>query len=54
MFSADSTAMNYSLIKAKAQEVANMYRVRLTLIRHDDSASKGYRLRKIVPQKEAS
>jgi hypothetical protein len=54
MFSADSDAMKYGTIKAKSQEVANMYRVRLTLIDHNDSGSKGYRLKTIVPQKEAS
>jgi hypothetical protein len=54
MFRAHSTAMKYAVIKAKAQEVANMYRVRLTLINHDKSASQSYRLKKILPQKEAS
>lgn len=54
MFRADSNAMKYAVIKAKAQEVANMYRVRLTLINHDSGASKSYRLKKITPQKESS
>jgi hypothetical protein len=52
MFSADSTAMKYKVIKAKAQEVANMFRVRLTLINHDDSGFKGYGLKTITPLKE--
>jgi len=54
MFTADSTAMKYDVVKAKAQEVANMYRVRLTLIDHHATASKPYRLKKITPQKETS
>lgn len=52
MFRADSTAMKYAAILAKAQEVANMYRVRLTLIDHTKTSAKPYRLRKIKPQKE--
>ena len=54
MFSADSTAMKYAVIKAKAQEVANMYRLRLTLIDHHTSSSEPYRLKKIIPEKEPS
>ena len=54
MFRADSTAMKYAVIKAKAQEVANMYRVRLMLIDHTGTGSKPYRLKKITPHKEAS
>ncbi len=52
MFSADSTAMKYKTIKAKAQEVSDMYRVRLTLIGHDENRSKGYKMRTIAPRKE--
>ena len=52
MFSADSEAMKYKTIKAKAQEVSNMYRVRLKLIGHDEDSSKGYKIRTIAPQKE--
>jgi hypothetical protein len=54
MFSADSTAMKYSVIKAKAQEVANMYRVRLTLIDHNASKTQPYSLEKIRPRSEPS
>jgi hypothetical protein len=52
MFSADSTAMKYKTIRAKAQEVSNMYRVRLKLIGHDEDSSKGYDIRTIAPRKE--
>lgn len=52
MFAADSTAMKYETIKAKAQEVSDMYRVRLTLIGHDEDSSKGYKIRTIAPRKE--
>jgi hypothetical protein len=52
MFAADSTAMKYKTIKAKAQEVADMYRVRLTLIGHDQDHSKGYKIRTITPKSE--
>lgn len=52
MFSADSTAMKYKTIKVKAQEVSDMYRVRLTLIGHDEERSKGYNIRTIAPRKE--
>ncbi|MEK7404944.1 MAG: hypothetical protein AAB225_07535 [Acidobacteriota bacterium] len=52
MFRADSTAMRYDAIKAKAQEVANMYRVRLTLFDHHSTGSKPYRMKQITPQKE--
>jgi hypothetical protein len=52
MFSADSTAMKYKTIKAKAQEVSDMYRVRLKLIGHDEDSSKGYKIRPIAPRKE--
>jgi len=52
MFSADSTAMKYKTIKAKAQEVSDIYRVRLKLIGHDEDSSKGYKIRTIAPRKE--
>jgi len=53
MFRADSTAMKFGVLRAKAQEVANMYRVRLTVISRGGSASDHpYRLRKIAPQTE--
>ena len=52
MFAADSTAMRYKTIKAKAQEVADMYRVRLKLIGHDRDRSKGYKIRAITPRSE--
>lgn len=52
MFNADSEAMKYKTIKAKAQEVSDMYRVRLKLIGHDEKDSKGFKLRTITPRKE--
>jgi hypothetical protein len=53
MFSADSAAMKYKTIKAKAQEVSDMYRVRLKLIGHGEGSSEGYTLRTIVPRRES-
>jgi hypothetical protein len=53
MFRTDSEAMKYDIIKAKAQEVSEMYRVKLTLIRHSKSSSKKYRLRTILPRKKS-
>ena len=44
--------MRHKVIKAKTLEVANMFRVRLTLINHEDNGSKGYRLKTITPVKE--
>ncbi len=52
MFSADAHAMKYDAIKAKAQEVADMYRVRLTLIDRKGSGNNEYRLEKVKPRKE--
>lgn len=52
MFTADSTTMKYKVIKAKAQEVADMYRVKLTLIGHDEDRSDGYKIRTISPRQE--
>jgi len=52
MFQADSEAMKYKTIKAKAQEVSDMYRVKLTLIGHDEDSSKGYNIKAIAPRKE--
>lgn len=48
MFSADSTAMKHKVLKAKTQELANMFGVRLTFIDHD-SGPKSYSLETIVP-----
>ena len=52
MFAFDSEAMKYRAIKAKAQEVSDMYRVRLTLIDHDEDREKGYKIREINPRVE--
>jgi len=52
MFAADSTAMKYKTIKAKAQEVSNLYRVKLKLIGHDKEDSKSYTIKTIAPRKE--
>jgi hypothetical protein len=49
MFSADSTAMKHRVLKAKAQELANMFSVRLTFIDHNESGPKAYSLYKIAP-----
>jgi hypothetical protein len=54
MFRADSTAMRYGAVKAKAQEVADMYRVALTLIDHNGAPPGEYRLKKLKPRKEPS
>ena len=53
MFATDSDAMKYDIIKAKAQEVSEMYRVKLTLIRQSKSSSKKYRLRTVSPRKKS-
>lgn len=52
MFNADSDAMKYKTIKAKAQEASDMYRVKLTLIGHDQDNSKGFTIKSIAPRKE--
>jgi hypothetical protein len=44
MFKADSTAMKYKTIKAKAQEVSDMYRVRLKLVGHEGDSPRGYKM----------
>ena len=53
MFRKDSAAMKYDTVRAKAQEVADMYRVRMTLIDHKKIGDKDYRLEKIRPRREA-
>ncbi len=52
MFAADSEAMKYKTIQAKAQEVSDMYRVKLTLIGHKEDSAKCYNLKTIAPRKE--
>jgi hypothetical protein len=52
MFQADSEAMKYKTIKAKAQEVSDMYRVKLTLFGHDEDNAKHYNIKSIAPRKE--
>lgn len=52
MFRADSDAMKYETIKAKAQEVSDMYRVKLKLIGHDEDNSNGYKIKAIAPREE--
>jgi hypothetical protein len=52
MFAADSMAMKYKTIKAKAQEVSDMYRVKLKLIGHHTEDSKSYTANTIAPCKE--
>ena len=51
MFAADSTAMKRTVLKAKAQEVADMYGVRLNYIGRDGSAPGGYSLTAIARQR---
>jgi hypothetical protein len=53
MFAADSEAMRHAVIRTKAQELANIYRVPLTLVNHKQSHAKGYTLRTVSPQKES-
>ena len=50
MFAADSKAMKFQTIGAKAQEVSDMYRVRLRLIARDAHRRKGYKMRTVVPR----
>jgi hypothetical protein len=52
MFAADSKAMKYKTIRAKAQEVSDMYRVRLRLIARDTDRPKGYNMRTVTPRIE--
>lgn len=52
MFTADSKAMKYKTIKAKAQEVSDMYRVRLRLIARNEDRQKDYKMRTIAPRIE--
>lgn len=44
LFTADSSGMTRRVLKAKAQEVSDMFGVRLTYIRRATSASRGYNL----------
>lgn len=52
MFNADFTAMKYKTIRAKAQEVSDMYRVKLKLIGHDEQDSKSYTIKTVIPREE--
>jgi hypothetical protein len=52
MFTADSKTMKYKTIKAKAQEVADMFRVQLRLIGHAKEDAKRYTIKTITPRKE--
>jgi hypothetical protein len=52
MFTADAKAMKYKTIKAKAQEVSDMYRVRLRLIARDADGPKDYKMRTVAPRLE--
>jgi hypothetical protein len=52
MFAADSKAMKYQTIRAKAQEVSDMFRVHLRLIARDRNRPKGYKMRTVVPRIE--
>ena len=52
MFNADSQLMKYKTIKAKAQEVSDMYRVRLKLIARDTGRPKDYKMRSVAPRIE--
>ena len=52
MLTADSKAMKYQTIRAKAQEVSDMFRVHLRLIARDRNRPKGYKMRTVVPRIE--
>lgn len=52
MFDADETAMKHSVLSVKAQEVANMYRVRLNYIRKEAETKDGYTVHCIRPKRE--
>ncbi len=51
MFAADASVMKRKVLRAKAQEVANMYRVRLKYFAHN-SGPKGYETLHINPERE--
>jgi hypothetical protein len=52
MFSADDATMKHAVLRVKAQEVANMFRVQLNFIRRKNEASEGYVIQRIIPAKE--
>ena len=52
MFAARPTAMKLAVLKAKAQEVANLFRVPLTCYVRDESHPKGYSTVAIEPEQE--
>ena len=54
MFKANSNAMKHRGVWATAQEVANTYGVRLTLIEGKADAPKGYCIKKIAPNKKSA
>ncbi len=52
MFKSDSVAMRHAVISAKAQEVADLYRIPMVLVNHATSSLKPYTIRTIKPHKE--
>jgi len=49
LLSTGAKTLTHSVLLAKAQEVANMYRVHLTYIQRDNGVEKGYSMTKISP-----
>jgi hypothetical protein len=52
MFAWDSTAMTGSVLRRKAQAVANMYQIRLNYFGRDRSTKQGYVSKTIIPEDE--
>lgn len=52
MFTADEKRIKQSVLKAKAQETSNMYRVPLVYIRRDTDVREGYTMYEINPKNE--
>lgn len=52
LFTADSSRMTRKVLKAKAQEVSDMFGVRLTYIGRAGSASRSYNLSTVAPKQE--
>ena len=50
LFSEDEKRIKRTVLKAKAQEVANVFRVRLCFIGQKASSPKGYVIKKIIPK----
>lgn len=53
MFAADTASMKGMLLRSKAQEVSNMYRVHLRFFTRDESKANGYTSVRIAPKQES-